>query len=411
TTANPIARPTLWQAVLLPVALYGVSALCGAIAVAWRLGDDGVIDALRRRLDRLPHGWGEVPGLIARGTAIAVAALVAAASVTVAVAVLLRGGEVIALYESTHLDALGATVVTLGQLAYLPTLVVWALSWLAGPGFAIGVGTAVSPAGTQLGVLPGIPALGLIPEQGSEWLLLALLVPVAAGAVAGWAIRSRLVASRAVASVPAPRAELSGLVPTMPLAPPATSPEHEPIGPRLAVATGIGVSAGAFAALLAWAASGSLGPGRLSEVGPAPGPVALAVGLEVLVGAAILLLGPQAGPRQKEQKTGREERNRLESEQPDAAAGDGMAQRAPGGLGDGIAQPAPAVPLGSDETSAIVDPVATDKGAKTEKPAKPTTARKPDADPWALLSKSKAARTRDAGASSPATPDEKAPVD
>ncbi|HEX5859972.1 MAG TPA: DUF6350 family protein, partial [Microbacterium sp.] len=179
TTANPIARPTLWQAVLLPVALYGVSALCGAIAVAWRSGDDGVIDALRRRLDPLPDGWGEVPGLIARGTAIAVAALVAAASVTVAVAVLLRGGEVIALYESTHLDALGATVVTLGQLAYLPTLVVWALSWLAGPGFALGVGTAVSPAGTQLGVLPGIPALGLIPEQGSEWLLLALLVPVA----------------------------------------------------------------------------------------------------------------------------------------------------------------------------------------------------------------------------------------
>ena len=196
TTSNPIARPTIWQAVLLPFSLYGGAALAGAVVAAWRDGDDGPIDRLRRRLDPLPHGWGEVPGLIARGTAIALAGLVMAASAAVGVSVLLRGDEVIALYESTHLDALGATVVTLGQLAYLPTLVVWALAWLAGPGFAIGVGTAVSPAGTQLGVLPGIPLLGLIPEGGSEWLLLVLLVPVAAGAVAGWAIRSRMVAPR-----------------------------------------------------------------------------------------------------------------------------------------------------------------------------------------------------------------------
>ena len=71
------------------------------------------------------------------------------------------------------------------------------------------------------------------------------------------------------------------------------------MGPRLAVTAGIGILAGALAALLAWAASGSLGPGRLAEVGPSAGPVALAVGLEVLVGAGILLLGPQAKPRRK----------------------------------------------------------------------------------------------------------------
>ena len=42
-----------------------------------------------------------------------------------------------------------------------------------------------------------------------------------------------------------------------------------------------------------WIASGSLGPGRLAQVGPEPGPVALAVGIEVLVGASILLLSPR----------------------------------------------------------------------------------------------------------------------
>ena len=46
----------------------------------------------------------------------------------------LRGGEVIALFEAAHVDALGATVVTLAQLAYLPTLAIWGMAFVAGPG-------------------------------------------------------------------------------------------------------------------------------------------------------------------------------------------------------------------------------------------------------------------------------------
>jgi hypothetical protein len=60
------------------------------------------------------------------------------------------------------------------------------------------------------------------------------------------------------------------------------------------VTAGIAVVAGLGAALLAAVASGSLGPGPLAEFGPQPGPVGLAVGLEVLVGAAILLLSPRS---------------------------------------------------------------------------------------------------------------------
>jgi hypothetical protein len=69
---------------------------------------------------------------------------------------------------------------------------------------------------------------------------------------------------------------------------------EDPIGARVVVTVGIALVAGGAAALLAVAASGSLGPGRLSTFGPAPGPVALAVGLEVLLGAAILLLAPRS---------------------------------------------------------------------------------------------------------------------
>ena len=162
-------------------------------------------------------------------------------------------------------------LLTLAQFAYLPTMIGWAVAWLAGPGFAFGAGTGVSPVGTQLGVLPGVPLLGLIPEQGSPLLLLSVLAPVVAGAIAGWGVR---IAYRAEAQ--------------------AEGADHEPTVPRVVLAAGIAVIAGAGAALVAALTSGSLGPGRLSVTGPEPGAIALAVGLEVLVGAAILLLAPRS---------------------------------------------------------------------------------------------------------------------
>ena len=184
--------------------------------------------------------------------------------VIVAVAITLRIGEILALFQSAHVDALGAIVLTLGQLAYLPTLIVWGLAFVAGPGVALGAGAAAAPGGTTVGVLPGIPLLGAVPDSTSTWLLMLVLVPIAAGAFAGWVARSRLAAS-----------------------------ETEEWAPRIVTALGIAAGAAGVAAVLSWAASGSLGPGRLTEVGPDPGAVALAVGLETLVGVAILLLSPR----------------------------------------------------------------------------------------------------------------------
>jgi hypothetical protein len=58
-------------------------------------------------------------------------------------------------------------------------------------------------------------------------------------------------------------------------------------------------------ALAAVLASGSIGPGRLAEVGPAVGPFALAIGIEVLVGAGILLLAPRHRDELAEERTDR----------------------------------------------------------------------------------------------------------
>lgn len=261
TARTAVVDPVLWQAVLAPSLVYGLAALTGAIVAAWRRGG---LAAVRARVAAWPGEWPAVPGLIARGTALALCALIGLGALALAVALIGRGPQIIALYESAQVDALGATLVTLGQLAYLPTLVVWALAWVTGPGFVLGPGTAVSPAGTQVGVVPGIPILGALPESVSPWLLIVLLLPIAAGALAGWVLRSRL--------------------------------RGEAMLPRLVLALSVAVLSGAGAALLAAVASGALGPGRLAEVGPEPGPVALAAGLEVLVGAGILLLSPARRP-------------------------------------------------------------------------------------------------------------------
>ncbi|MDL5487799.1 cell division protein PerM [Microbacterium wangruii] len=270
TTANDIATVELWQAVLFPVLVFAVPALGGVLTVAWRAGDDGVVDGVHTALQRRGGAWVEVPGLIARGATIVVMVLIGAGALLLVLSIVLRGAHVLSLFQAGQVDALGASVITLGQLGYVPTFVVWAVSFLAGPGFAVGADTVVSPVGTSVGVLPSIPVLGALPESSSPWLLLLALVPVAAGCLAGWVARSQLVRGHA-----------------------ADAAEHEPVAPRLVIALGIAVTAACAVAVLAVLASGSFGPGALAVVGPEPGPVALAVGLEAGLGAAILLLSPR----------------------------------------------------------------------------------------------------------------------
>lgn len=292
---TPVAAVHLWQAVLFPALLFAVPATIGAVVTEWRDAGAGVVARIRDRIEASGGGWGDVPGLTARGGAAALVGLVGAGALVVFAAVVARGSDVVALFQASGVDLVSVIVFALGQLAYLPTLIVWGAAFVAGPGFQIGTATTVAPAGTQLGVVPGIPVLGLVPESTSMWLLLLALVPVGLGAFAGWIARSRLAALGPLAGAvepPAGGAPLAGLIVRDAAAAPA-EPSHDPVAPRLAIAVGIAVVAAGGSALLAWFASGSLGPGRLAEVGPEPGPVAFAVGVEVLIGASILLLSPR----------------------------------------------------------------------------------------------------------------------
>lgn len=257
-----VAAPT-WQAILLPTAVFFVAAAVGAVVQAWREGDDGILDLARDRLDVDDTGVVEAS---ARGIAAVLAGLVAVGAAVTAVGVLAGGGRMVALFEAAHVDLVGALVVGTGQLLYLPTLIVWGAAYAAGPGFALGAGTTVSPGGTDLGVVPGIPVLGIIPEEPSAWLLLLALLVVAVGAAAGWIARTRLLAAH--------RGE-------------------EPLGPRVIV-LGLVVAGGAGgAALLALVSSGALGPERLQQTGPGVGAFALAVAVEIALGAGAVLLSPR----------------------------------------------------------------------------------------------------------------------
>ncbi len=177
--------------------------------------------------------------------------------------------EVVRLYEGLRVSVLGGVMVTLGQLAILPNLIVYAMAWLAGPGFAIGLGSTVSPFASQLGPMPAFPVFAALPTGGFDRGILFALVPVLAAFVGTllvrkhvdqirWEYATRFTASIALAGV-------SALI------------------------------AASSAMLLAAMASGSLGPGRFALVGVNVLQFGLIVFLEVLIPtflAALIITKP-----------------------------------------------------------------------------------------------------------------------
>ncbi len=266
TALHDAARPSLWQGLVLPAAVFGAGILVGILRAGGPARPDGLAARVRDALDdRSPALWAGSVAALRAGVA-AVALTTAAASVLVAVLFVVRFSELIGLYEALHTELVGGIVLTAGQLALAPNLVLWAVAWLIGPGFAIGVGSAVSPVGTALGPMPALPVLGAIPTGDLPFGFAGLLVPVVAGFVAGVAVR------------PALARELGRVRPAE----------------VLAIAVGAGVVGGLLAGFLAAASGGSAGPGRLAQVGPDPLLVGLFAALEFAIAVGV---GIAAAPR------------------------------------------------------------------------------------------------------------------
>lgn len=257
TALHDAARPSLVQAALLPALVFALGVGAGILR-AWARGDRpaGVIASRAARLDERVSA---VVAAALRAGVGSVAILVAAASVLVTLLFALRFTVLIGLYEGLHTEVVGGIVVTLGQAAVLPNLVIWAAAWLVGPGFTLGTGSLVSPVGTALGPLPAIPVLGAIPESDSPFGFAGVLVPVVAAFLAGVGVRRGL------------DSHLGRVSPLL----------------AAAAAAGAGLVAGLTLGLLAAASAGSAGPGRLADVGPDPLVVGLVAAIEVAIGTGI----------------------------------------------------------------------------------------------------------------------------
>lgn len=241
---NDITQPFLGEALLSHLIL---AFLAGSVAVARTIGP------WKSMLRLLP----ERPRSVVVGTAVALLILLSAGLLLVLGAIAVNFAEVQQLSNVLSPGLVGGLLLLLVEGLYLFNAVVWGMSYIAGPGFAIGSGTLVAPTGVKLSSVPTLPLLGALPEPGTAppWVMAVIGVPFIAGAVAGVVV---------VRIAPTPMIEAAPLWGFV-----------------------CGLSSGAMAGLLAALSGGPLGGARLSAVGPSPWEVALSIMLEVGVAAGI----------------------------------------------------------------------------------------------------------------------------
>ena len=265
---DPAIYPVTWQGVVFPTALFFVFQFLGSVfGRPDELFDGDVLDqaperdAIRQSLNdfRLKLHW-SIRSLIApalrAGTAITVILLMVSAF---AIAILIGFSwiDITRLYESVQVSVLGATVLTAGQLAILPNIIIFGAAWFTGVGFAIGTGSLISPLGSQVGPLPAVPIFGALPVGRLDFGMIAIVVVLLAAFVATLSIRRSADEIRFEFAT-AWSAAIS-------------------LGAAIASVTSLQL------AVLAVIASGGAGPGRLSEIGINPYLLMLVSFVEVFV--------------------------------------------------------------------------------------------------------------------------------
>jgi Family of unknown function (DUF6350) len=220
----------------ISVSPWRAAASCGLFAgIAATIGALGYGPAGRRLLRRLPRTLTDS----ARTGLAAAAFLIAAGAAAGGLALALAGGPATDMLVSFRAGVAGQAGITMLCLVFLPNLAIWGAAYLLGPGFAAGAGTVVSPGDVLLGPVPAVPVLAGLPSGPLSGIGPALLgVPLVAGLAAGILLARR-----------SPLAERGW-------------------GVLLGAAALAGPVAGVVLQLAAFASSGALGSGRLSQLGP-----------------------------------------------------------------------------------------------------------------------------------------------
>ena len=252
---NEFAYPVTWQGTFFPPAFFLFFVLIGslfgkrqAFGEAASLPESAeriwVRDWAQRRFNNLHWAIRAVSAPALRAGTAVVVILIGVSAVFVAAMLAVNWIQVIRLYEGLQVSFLGGVMITAGQMAVLPNLVVMGASWFTGVGFQLGAGSLISPVATVAGPLPALPVTSALPIGELSFGMIALIVPLVGAFVATVLIRRH---------ADAIRFEFAS---------------------AWSAAITLGISIALVAAvemgLLALLASGGIGPARLQVVGVNP---------------------------------------------------------------------------------------------------------------------------------------------
>lgn len=269
--ASPHPQPLqALNAALVPLGIVVAGLMWGGYREARSLSRMVGVDTAEQisQMSQYSRWAGSYAWAVVRAAVVAFVALIGLGAVLLGVGILAGWSQIVATYQELHAGAVGDTAVTLLQLGFLPNLVIYAIAWSTGAGFSFGAGTSVGLTSSDVGTLPMLPILGAVPESMGTFGLLGLLVPLAAGAIAGWwFLREGEDHLDEWVALKVPFRPLSALISAV----------------ALGVVTGILTSFGAL--WLGWISYGSLGIGRFTEVGAEP--LTFAAHTALTVGAGV----------------------------------------------------------------------------------------------------------------------------
>ena len=241
-------------------------------AVIGVLGLAAVWNARRALGRRLTEGWPDWARALPRAVLGAQLVLLVFGAALLLTGLIRHLDRVTALHAALDPGVAGGIALLAAQLALVPNVVVWTASYALGSGFAVGTESVVAPAATELGMLPGLPLLGALPDTGAGSPLLLL-----------WLVSGALAGGLAAALVVRSRPDL-----------------------RFDTSTLAGGLAAVLAALvfvaLGWAAAGNLGMTRLTGLGPRLLPLLVMAG--TTMGLAGLLTGLVLGLKRLRRPSG-----------------------------------------------------------------------------------------------------------
>ncbi len=214
--------------------------------------------------DILVRLWRDVPQPIRHGILISARTLTTQFTIAAAVAIgliLFRSNEISAIVNMLADSSFDAFSALMLSAMYVPTVILWIVAILYGPGIVVGAGSPYGVLDQELGALPGFPFLAVLPPSLPSWSMAFMLLSLLA-AVLG-SLRWIRQVQRA---------------------------NEEPrLGYFLVVLISASVSSAILGLTLALLASGALGSGRFLTVGPLAVTVALASTAWTLLGALLVL--------------------------------------------------------------------------------------------------------------------------